>query len=81
MDSKKPEKKKIPHSNPLANIYIVGLNTLQNELLLSFLKEKAHLEGTCVQKLVSATPIHENESTLPQFLLVDLKGIDGEELL
>jgi LuxR family transcriptional regulator of csgAB operon len=30
--------------------------------------------------LESATPIHENESTLPQFLLVDLKSIDRENL-
>ena len=80
MDSKKPKKKKNPHSNPLANIHIVGKNKLQNALLLSFIKEKTRLEGTCVQRLESATPIHENESTLPQFLLVDLKGIDRENL-
>jgi len=49
MDSKKPKKKKTPQSNPLANIHIVGKNKLRNELLLSFLKEKNPLEGTCTQ--------------------------------
>jgi len=80
MDSKKPKKKKPPHSNPLANIHIVGKNNLQNNLLLSFLKEKAHLEGTCTQKLEPASPLPENGSTLPQFLLVDCKDIDRENL-
>jgi len=80
MDLKKPKKKKIPQSNPLANIHIVGKNKLQNELLLSFIKEKIPLEGTCTQKLEPATPIHENESTPPQFLLVDCKDIDRENL-
>jgi len=77
---KKSKKKKIPHSNPLANIHIVGKNKLQNELLLSFIKEKMRIEGTCTQKLEPAPPLPENGSTLPQFLLVDCKDIDRENL-
>jgi LuxR family transcriptional regulator of csgAB operon len=80
MDSKKPKKKKIPHSNPLANIHIVGKNKLQNNLLLSFIKEKIPLEGTCTQKLEPASPLPENGSTPPQFLLVDSNDIDRENL-
>ena len=80
MDSKKSEMKKIPHSNPVAHMHIVGKNKLQNELLLSFIKEKIRIEGTCTQKLEPASPLPENGSTPPQFLLVDCKDIDRENL-
>jgi DNA-binding NarL/FixJ family response regulator len=77
---KESKKKKTQHANPLANIHIVGKNKLQNELLLSFIKEKICLEGTCTQKLEPATPLPENGSTPPQILLVDCKDIDKENL-
>ena len=80
MESKKPKKKKIPQSNSVAHIHVVGQNKLQNELLLSFIKEKIRIEGTCTQKLEPAPPLPENGSTLPQFLLVDCKDIDRENL-
>ena len=38
------------------------------------------IEGTCTQKLEPAPPLPENGSTLPQFLLVDCKDIDRENL-
>jgi LuxR family transcriptional regulator, positive regulator of biofilm formation len=74
-------KKKIkPHSNPVKHIHVVGKNKLQNELLLSFLKEKIHLEVTCSQKLEPASPINKNDSTTSQFLLIDCTGFDLEKL-
>ncbi len=77
---KESKTKKIPHSNSVAHMHIVGKNKLQNELLLSFLKEKTRLEGTCTQKLEPPSPLPENGSILPQFLLVDCKDIDRENL-
>jgi LuxR family transcriptional regulator, positive regulator of biofilm formation len=65
--------------NPTSFIYIVGMNTLQNKLLLLFLKEKMHLIGRCVQKLESAKPIHENTSILTQLLLLDYPSIDKND--
>jgi len=65
-------------SNPTAFIHIVGMNTLQNSLLLSFLKEKSNLMGKCAQKLESAMSAHDNESKLIQFLLLDYKNIDRD---
>lgn len=78
MDSRKPKKKKTSHSNPVAYIHIVSVNILQNELLLSFLKEKIGLKGACAQKIELIAPIHENE--LPQFLLMDYKHVDTDNL-
>ena len=77
---KESKKKRFPHSNPVAHIHIVGKNKLQNELLLSFLKEKTRLEVTCSEKLEPASPIHKKESTPSQFLLIDCKEFDVEKL-
>ncbi|MCJ7541789.1 MAG: response regulator transcription factor [Desulfobacterales bacterium] len=77
---KELKEKKNPHSNPVAHIHIVGKNKLQNELLLSFLKEKTRLEVTCSQKLEPASPIHKNDSTTSQFLLIDCTEFDLEKL-
>ena len=65
-------------SKPTAFIHIVGMNTLQNNLLLSFLKEKSNLIGRCAQKLESTMCAHEDESQLIQFLLLDYKNIDRD---
>ena len=65
-------------SNPTAFIHIVGMNTLQNNLLLSFLKEQSNLIGRCNQKLESTISAHENESKLIQFFLLDYKNLDRE---
>jgi DNA-binding NarL/FixJ family response regulator len=65
--------------NPAVFIHVIGMNTLQNNLLLSFLKEKIHLTGKCVHKLEAAMTIHENASMLTQFLLLDYPGIDNSD--
>ena len=66
--------------NTVAFIHIVGMNKLQNNLLLLFLKEKIHLSGRSVQKLESAAmAIHENVSILTQLLLLDYPSIDEKE--
>jgi DNA-binding NarL/FixJ family response regulator len=65
--------------SPAAFIQIIGMNTLQNNLLLLFLKEKIHLIGKCVQKLESAMAIHENASILRQLLLLDYPSVDKKE--
>lgn len=65
--------------NPAAFIQIVGMNTLQNNLLLLFLKEKIHLIGRCVHDLESAMAINENESIPTQLLLLDSPGITKKE--
>ena len=66
-------------SNPTAFIHIVGMNSLQNNLLLSFLKEKSNLMGRCTQKLESPMSAQENESQLIQFFLLDYKNIDKDD--
>ena len=63
-------------SNPTAFIHVVGKNTLQNNLLLSYLKEKSNLMGRCAQNLESTGPTSEKESQLTQFLLLDYKSIN-----
>jgi DNA-binding CsgD family transcriptional regulator len=80
MDSIEPGKEKISNSNYIAYLHIVGKNRLQNELLLSFLKEETGLNGICTQTLKSADPIHQNDLELAQFLLVDYKNVDSENL-
>ena len=77
---KELKKKKKPHSNPVTHIHVVGKNKLQNELLLSFLKEKSRLKVTCSQKLEPASPVNKNDSTTSQFLLIDCTEFDLEKL-
>jgi LuxR family transcriptional regulator of csgAB operon len=77
----KESKEKIdPHPNPVAHIHIVSKNRLQNNLLLSFLKEKTRLEVTCSRKLEPASTIHNNDSTTSRFLLIDCTEFDLEKL-
>ena len=65
--------------NPEANIHIVGKNRLQNELLVSFLKDKTSFEITCSQNLEPMAPIKEDESPLSQFFLIDCKVLDVQK--
>jgi DNA-binding CsgD family transcriptional regulator len=80
MNSINQEKKKNSYSNNIAYIHVVGTNKLQNELLLAFLKDKTGVNGTCTQTLESTNPIHQNDSELVQFFLVDYKNIGTENL-
>ena len=63
-----------------AFVHIVGSNKLQNELLLSFLKEKTGCEGACVQNLKATVSLNEHVSPRIQFLLVDCHDNDIESL-
>lgn len=74
------KKKKIPNSNHVAYLHIIGQNKLQNELLLSFLKNETGLNGACNQTLKSADPIHQNDLELSQLLLLDYKNLDDKYL-
>jgi DNA-binding NarL/FixJ family response regulator len=75
-----PGKEKIPHSNHVTYLNIVGQNKLQNELLLSFLKNETGFNGRFTQELKSEEPIHQKDSKLTQFFLVDYKNVDTENL-
>ena len=80
MRSKKMTKKAGPGSIPNAFLKIVGRNMLQNELLLSFLKEETGLKGSCFPKLESITPIDANESAIPQLIILDCKNVNMKNL-
>jgi len=73
---KKADGKSIPN----AFLNIVGQNTLQNELLLSFLKKETGLKGKCFPTLESMPPIDENEPAIPQLLLLDCRSIDMKNI-
>jgi len=72
-------KKADGNSIPNAFLNIVGQNTLQNELLLSFLKKEAGLEGKCFPTLESIPPFDENDSEVAQLLLLDFNSMDMEK--
>jgi LuxR family transcriptional regulator of csgAB operon len=77
---KESKKKKISNLNLIADIYVVGINKLQNKLLLSFLSEKTGFTGKCIKKLESVTPTQKKEQNLPQFVLLDWNGVDKEKI-
>ena len=80
MNSKRVEKKKNPDSITMAYIHVVGMNSMQNDLLLMFLKEKTGFKGKCIKKLESVAPVWKNEPGLPQFLLLDWTSVDRENI-
>jgi DNA-binding NarL/FixJ family response regulator len=80
MHSKRISKKAVLGSTPKAFLNIVGQNMLQNELLLSFLKEETGLKGECFSSLKSIPASDENESSIPQVLILDCKNIDMKNL-
>lgn len=63
-----------------AFVQIVGNNKLQNELLLSFLKEKTGCEGACVSSLQFGIPPNNGSPACSQFLLVDCYDSNVENL-
>jgi DNA-binding CsgD family transcriptional regulator len=80
MISEKAKKKKHPGSKSAAYLHVVGRNKLQNDLLLSFLKEKTSFSGKCIKNLESVTPANNSEPELSQFLLLDWTGVDRENI-
>lgn len=64
----------------MAYLYVVGKNKLQNDLLLSFLKEKTNFTGKCTKNLESLNPQTKKGHELPQFLLLDWTGVDRENI-
>jgi LuxR family transcriptional regulator, positive regulator of biofilm formation len=64
----------------MAFIHVVGKNKLQNDLLLSFLKEKTGFDGQCINKLDYVNPVCVNSPKLRQFILLDWRGIDQEKI-
>lgn len=65
-------------SVPGAFLHIIGSNMLQNELLLSFLKDKIGLQGKCLLNLTPEALSHKGESELPIFFLIDCKSFNME---
>jgi hypothetical protein len=80
MKSKSTKKKKKQNLKSAAYLHVVGMNKLQNDLLLSFLKEKTGFNGKCIKKVESATVVCENEPELAQFLLLDWASVDRENI-
>ena len=68
------QQKKATDSVPGAFIHIIGSNMLQNELLLSFLKDKLGLNGKCFSKHELIALFNEGESESSKFFLVDCKS-------
>jgi LuxR family transcriptional regulator, positive regulator of biofilm formation len=80
MHSKRKTKKANSGSIPNVFLNIVGRNIMQNELLLSFLKEETGFKGTCFAELKSITQIDANESENPQLFILDSKNIHTKNL-
>jgi DNA-binding CsgD family transcriptional regulator len=64
----------------MAYLHVVGKNKLQNDLLLSFLKDKTSFNGKCIKNLESVAPVKNKEHELPQFLLLDWTSIDNDNI-
>jgi len=70
------QQKETTTSIPDAFIHIIGHNKLQNELLLSYLKDKTGLNGKCLLNLEPDHITINSESVKLKFILVDCKTID-----
>ena len=80
MGSRKAKKKQDTDLNPKADLHVVGKNKLQNDLLLSFLEEKASFSGKCDKSLEFVPPANKQEDELPQFVLLDWTSVDKENI-
>jgi DNA-binding NarL/FixJ family response regulator len=80
MQSNNPESDKQVNLIPSAYIHVVGMNKLQNELLLSFIKEKTGFNGKCIRRLESVIPVQKEDDELPQFLLLDWTSASSEDI-
>ena len=63
-----------------AFVHIVGRNMLQNELLLTFLKNETGVDGLCVPKVSSADPFDKKEAFPLQLVILDCKDFDVDTL-
>lgn len=63
-----------------AVVHIIGNNTLQNELLLFFLKREGNLEGTCVPDLVTSRKNIKKESSQAHLLIIDCNENDIDNI-
>ena len=61
-------------------IFIVSHNILQNELLLSFLKDKTGFNGSCLSFLDPASLKKKDRSTANNIFLIDCKSIDMKNI-
>ncbi|MGD9384885.1 MAG: response regulator transcription factor [Desulfobacterales bacterium] len=80
MQSKKRSKKAGPGVIPKGFLSIVGRNMMQNELLLSFLKEETGLKGACLPDLKSITKFDEHEPAVPKVFIIDSQNVDMKKL-
>jgi DNA-binding NarL/FixJ family response regulator len=77
---KRQTEKKTQNLNILTYIYVVGTNKLQNDLLLSFLREKTGFDGKCIKNLGNLTPMQKKEQNLPQFVILDWTDVNNEKI-
>ena len=73
-------KTKKTNLSSIAFIHVVGMNKLQNDLLLSFLVDKTGFNGRSVKKLESVKPAQTKTDELPQFVLLDWTSVDKENI-
>ena len=72
--------KKIPNLNPVTYIYVAGMNKLQNDLLILFLKEKTGFNVKYIKKLEPVAHVKKREHDLSQFFLLDWPSVDRENI-
>ncbi|SPD72498.1 putative DNA-binding response regulator, LuxR family [uncultured Desulfobacterium sp.] len=65
---------------PEVNIHIVGRNMLQNQLLLSFLKNEIGADGTYVPTVREASLTGGAENMPTNFLVIDTKDVEIDKL-
>jgi LuxR family transcriptional regulator, positive regulator of biofilm formation len=68
--------KNIPDPIPDTFLGIVGRNMMQNNLLLSFLKEKTGIQGICIPTFDSLAQIDPIPSAYTHLFILDYKNID-----
>jgi DNA-binding CsgD family transcriptional regulator len=80
MNSKKAKERQSTDVSSTAFLHVVGKNTFQNDLLLSFLKDKTGFNGKCIKNLESINFEKKYDCELPLFVLLDWTGIDSENI-
>ena len=61
-------------------IFIIGENKLQNDLLLSFLKNETGCDGQCVKRMETLTFVQKKENDVTQFFLLDWTSVNEENI-